>query len=304
MVLYGVQMKLRTRRLSLLEGVAAGIFFGTASIFIRYLPSLDPVSIALWRLAVATIALAIMLAILRRRSGFDLLHGRLRDLLILGVFLALHFIFFISAVKDTTILNATVFVNSTPIFSMLVSSLVFKLKPSRFAVGGVAVSFIGIIVIALAEINLASKVSSPSLKGDLEAMAAAFVEAFYLNYGRRVRGRSNILDIMLPVYALAAIAVGLLGFPLTFSAPTLPLGFVSIAAILALGLIPTAAAHTLYFSSLSNLKSYETATMALLEPIGATLLGVALFSEYPALPFIVGAVLILLGMVLVVRSPE
>ena len=63
-------------------------------------------------------------------------------------------------------------------------------------------------------------------------------------------------------------------------------------------------AHTLYFSSLSNLKSFETATMALLEPIGATLLGAALFSEYPTFPFSVGAVLILLGIVLVVKNPQ
>lgn len=305
----GARMKARTRRLSLLEGVAAGVFFGTASIFIRYLPSLDSISIAFWRLIVAAMALTTILAVLRRHSGFAFLHGRLRDLFILGVFLALHFIFFISAVKDTTILNATVFVNTTPIFSMFVSAFIFKLKPSRLAVGGVAISFVGILVIAYAETlgfggNSASIVSSPSVKGDLEAMAAAIVEAFYLNYGRRVRARSDILGIMLPIYAFAAVAVGLLSFPLMFSAPTLPMGLVSIVSILALGLIPTATAHTLYFSSLSNLKSFETATMALLEPIGATLLGVALFSEYPAFPFVAGAVLILLGIILVVRNPE
>jgi len=233
----------------------------------------------------------------------------LRDLFVLGVLLALHFVFFISAVKDTSILNATVFVNTTPIFSMFVSALVFRLKPSQLAMGGVAVSFAGILVIAYAEtlglgMNLGSVVSSASVVGDLEAMAAAVVEAFYLNYGRRVRGQSDILAIMLPIYALAAISVSLLSFPLTFAAPTLPVGFTSTLSILALGLIPTAMAHTLYFSSLSNLKSFETATMALLEPIGATLLGAALFSEYPTFPFIVGAVLILLGIVLVVKNPQ
>ncbi|MDI6690280.1 MAG: EamA family transporter [Candidatus Bathyarchaeota archaeon] len=52
--------------------------------------------------------------------------------------------------------------------------------------------------------------------------------------------------------------------------------------LVGLGMLPTAAAHTLYFSSLSNLKSFETATMALLEPVGATILGVILFQEKTA----------------------
>jgi len=61
------------------------------------------------------------------------------------------------------------------------------------------------------------------------------------------------------------------------------------------GIFPTAVAHTLYFSSLSNLKSFETATMALLEPLGAVLLGIAIFAEFPTPVFVLGAVLVLVG---------
>lgn len=61
----------------------------------------------------------------------------------------------------------------------------------------------------------------------------------------------------------------------------------------------------MYFSSLSNLKSFETATMALLEPIGATLLGAAVFQETPAPLFALGATLILAGVLfVVVKKPE
>lgn len=66
--------------------------------------------------------------------------------------------------------------------------------------------------------------------------------------------------------------------------------------------MPTAIAHTLYFSSLSNLKSFETATMALLEPIIATALGVILFHEIPAFWFVIGAALVLLGVFFVVKE--
>jgi drug/metabolite transporter (DMT)-like permease len=61
-------------------------------------------------------------------------------------------------------------------------------------------------------------------------------------------------------------------------------------------------AHTLYFSSLSNLRSFETATMALLEPVGATVLGALLFGEVPAPLFIFGAALVLLGITFMAKG--
>jgi len=69
-----------------------------------------------------------------------------------------------------------------------------------------------------------------------------------------------------------------------------------------LGLLPTAMAHTLYFSSLSNLKSFETAAMALIEPVGATVLGIILFQEIPQYLFVFGAALILLGIIFIVEE--
>ncbi|MDI6905138.1 MAG: hypothetical protein QMD13_06600 [Candidatus Bathyarchaeia archaeon] len=41
---------------------------------------------------------------------------------------------------------------------------------------------------------------SLSLKGDLEAVLAALVEAFYLNYGRKIRNQMAIIPTMFPMY--------------------------------------------------------------------------------------------------------
>ncbi len=298
-------MRVRTRKLALTEGVTAGVLFGTAAIFIRFLENLDVFYIAFWRLIIACVALAVTLVVLGKSFNFSLVRKNLKELSILSFFLALHFIFFISAVKDTTILNATVFVNTTPIFSMFVSSFLFKLKPSRLAIVGLAISFIGICVVAYAE-NMTANVEgfSPSLKGDLEAVLAALVEAFYLNYGRKIRSQMNILSTMFPMYMLTAIIVGILSIPATNKILTVPTGAEIIFPLIGLGILPTAIAHTLYFSSLSNLKSFETATMALLEPIGATALGIILFQEIPAPLFVLGAALILMGIVFIVKEKK
>lgn len=298
-------MRERTRKLALTEGVTAGILFGTAAIFIRFLQDVDTFSISFWRLLIACVTLATMLVVLGKSFQFSLVKKNSKDLVILSFFLALHFVFFISAVKDTTILNATVLVNTTPIFSMFVSSFLFNMKPSRLAIFGLAISFVGVCVIGYAETSVTGTGGqgfSLNLKGDLEAVLAALVESFYLNYGKKVRSQMDILPIMFPIYMVTAIIVGVLGALSTGGIPAIPYDAGAIIALIGLGLLPTAAAHTLYFSSLSNLKSFETATMALLEPIGATLLGIVFFDEIPAYLFVLGAILILLGIAFIVAQ--
>jgi drug/metabolite transporter (DMT)-like permease len=300
-------LRSRTRRLALAEGIVAGALFGTAAIFIRFLQDSDAFSIAFWRLVIACLVLASVLVVSRKPAVLRFVRKNLKDLLILGFFLALHFIFFVSAVKDTTILNATVLVNTTPIFSVFVSSFIFKVRPSGLAVMGLTISFVGVLAIAYAETAAVGGVASagrfsPSLKGDFEAILAAVVESFYLNIGRKTRSQANVLLIMLPVYFFTAVFVGALSLPVVAGGLTLPTQTASILSLIGLGVLPTAAAHTLYFSSLSNLKSFETATMALLEPIGATILGIALFQETPAPLFALGAVLILIGVLFVVMK--
>ena len=296
-------MHVRTRKLALTEGITAGVLFGTAAIFIRFLQGMDAFSIAFWRLTIACLILATMLIVLGKSFNVDTVRKSWKDLFILSFFLGLHFIFFVSAVKDTTILNATVLVNTSPIFSMFVSSFLFKLKPSRLAIVGLAICFIGVCVIAYAESTTANVEGfSPSLKGDLEAVLAALVEAFYLNYGRRIRSQMGVLSIMFPMYMFTAIVVGILGVSISNRILTLPTEAGFLLPLLGLGILPTALAHTLYFSSLSNLKSFETATMALLEPVGATVLGITILQEIPAPLFVFGAALILVGILFVIKE--
>ncbi|MEM2917640.1 MAG: DMT family transporter [Candidatus Bathyarchaeia archaeon] len=296
-------MPRRTRKLALTEGITAGMLFGTGAVLIRFLGALNAFSIAFWRLTIASITLAVIFLILKKSFGFKLMRENVRELIVLGFFLGLHFILFAYAVKDTTILNATVLVNTTPIFSVFVSTFLFNLKPSRLAVLGLTISFLGVCVITYADAYPFS--FSLSFKGDLEATLAALVEAFYLNFGRKTRSKMPILQTMLPIYLSAALIVGFSGI-LTSNPVTILSETSIVIPLILLGLLPTATAHTLYFSSLSNLKSFETATMALLEPIGATILGIILFLEIPTPIFVFGAVLILLGILFVAKqeNPE
>jgi drug/metabolite transporter (DMT)-like permease len=166
------------------------------------------------------------------------------------------------------------------------------------------ISFVGVCIIAYAETVTTKGTSlSSSLRGDLEAILAALVESFYLVYGKRVRSQMSILSIMLPIYLFAAIIVGAFGVA-AGETLAVPYAAAIILSLLGLGILSTAVAHTLYFSSLSNLKSFETATMALLEPVGATILGIIFFHEIPAYLFVLGAALVLFGVLFIVKQKD
>ena len=284
----------RSRGTALAEGLTAGVLFGTSSIFIRLLDVLNVYSLSFWRLTIASAILVGAVLVLRKSFNLGTMKANIRQLSVLAIFLGLHMLLYISAVKNTTILNATVLVNTAPIFSVLISSFHFNLKPSRLAGMGLATAFLGASLIAYAD-----AFPSPltiNLMGDLEAVLAAVAEALYLNYGREIRTKMPLLSQVTLIYLLSAFIIG---FPcaLTRTPITLPRQPHIILLLLGFGILPTTLGHTLYYSSLSNLKSFETATLALLEPIGATLLGIALFGEVPGALFVLGAFLVLSGIV-------
>ncbi len=280
---------------ALFEGVLAGTLFGTAAVLIRLLKDVDVFSIAFWRLIIAFLVLAATIFFLRKPFGFSWLKRNFVQVLFLGVLLGLHFVLFVSAVMDTTIINATVLVNTTPIWSLLVSVLILGVKPARLAVLGLIVSFLGVTIIAYADVT--SPTFRLNLKGDLEALFAAVAEAFYLSYGRDTRRKVPILSLMLFIYMLSTLTV-LAASVVVKSAPVFfTVSLEAILILVGLGILPTTLAHTLYFSSLYSLKSFETAALALLEPIAATLLGVLIFAEVPSALFILGAVFVSGGII-------
>jgi len=283
---------------ALIQGIIAGTLFGTASVFIRVLSGINAFSISIWRLIIASATLILIGLILKRGFDIDLIRKNFKHLFLLGAMLGVHFILFVSAVKDTTILNATVLVNTTPIFSAVISSFLYRMKPTKIASIGIAISFAGAAVIAYGD---AQAGATGGLIGDLEATLAAVAVGFYLNYGRDKRGKIPLLSTMLVIYLVATLTV-VASTSLVGETVEVPTNFMELQLLFGLGVLSTAIAHTLYFSSLSNMKSFETATMALLEPVGATLIGVVLFAEVPKPVFVLGAALMFLGIFSVTKK--
>jgi len=283
---------------SLGMGITAGLAFGTAAIFIRLLPSIDSNTIAFARLFIGFLGLLALISFKKEFRTFVRFFFKYNwKRIVMGILLGFHFIFFVASVQHTTVLHATIFVNTTPIQALVISIIALKIKPTLREVTSVILGFAGVLVIALAEFST----SSGNLVGDIESLISATLIAIYLNIGADLRKKIDTRVLMTSNFLLASFAVFFFALPVQ-GGIFIPLEYNVILILLALGLIPTAIGHTLYVASVKALKPYEIATVTLLEAVSATILAAILFGEIPGPFSIVGAIFIAVAIFLLFSS--
>ena len=191
--------------MSIVIAVTTGIVaISTASIFIK-LCDAHPLVIASYRLGLASLILA-PIALRHKRYG-KILCGRWRLLLLTGILLSLHFIFWIASLKYTSVASSVVIVSINPVFVGLGSYLILKEKVAKLMILGILLSIVGGMVIGLSDFTL----STHSAPGDLLALGGAVMASGYLMAGRRLRQEMDLLSYIFPVYATASIVVLLIG---------------------------------------------------------------------------------------------
>lgn len=292
-----------------------GVFaISSSAIFIRLaqdeqVPSLV---IAAWRTLIAALVL-LPFALLRRRTELSRLTRAEWALAVLsGVMLGLHFAAWISSLALTSITSSTVFVATVPLWVALASPFLLGESLSRGLKIGIGLAFVGAVVIGLSDVlmldngrivfNLrpTANASNPLL-GNLLALTGAIAAATYMIIGRRLRQGLSLLSYTTVVYGMAAVtlvtATIIAGQSMFGFSPQVFLLF------LAMALIPQLIGHTSFNWALSFLPAAFVSIAAISEPVGASILAILFFQEFPGPAAIVGAILILAGVVMASRRP-
>ncbi|MEM2238034.1 MAG: DMT family transporter [Candidatus Caldarchaeum sp.] len=276
------------------QGAGAGFLFGTASIFVRFLYSMDAFSIAFFRVLIAGLLISSAGLIIRRRNLLQQMLRFFAVLPALGILLGLHFIFFISAIKTTAVVNATTLVNTTPAIALIVGWALGWIKPSSLNLFGLLLTIAGAVSMTAGEFSL----NPQNVLGDFYAVLGALAWALYLVVGKRVREEAEIVVVMGPIYLWTALATGVTGLlsgGLTQPRPE------ELYPLTALAILPTVLGHSLQFSSLKGLHPYEASALALLEPVVATILAAVVLSEVVEPGFYLSAAVVIAGIYLVMR---
>lgn len=271
------------RYLALGIGIAA---VSTGAIFAR-LADAHPVVIAAYRTGLATLIIA-PVAWWKAKDEIINLSGKDFTLAGLsGLFLALHFIAWISSLGYTSIANSVVLVNTNPLW---VGLFTFFLKGERLKASSVAGIIIGVAGGAIIGADDFAA-GGEALFGDFLALSGGICAAFYLLLGRNLRSRLSLIAYITVCYGSAAVflwlAVLLYGLQVTgYDTGTM-------ASFLGLALISQLTGHTCFNWALKWFSPGFIAVALLGEPVGSSILAYIIFGEQFTLLKLAGGSLIL-----------
>lgn len=278
------------QRRGVLLAVAAVVFFATSPVLVRLAEPLSPYEKTAGRLAVAALMLLLLMRV--RRERFQLTRRDLPLFIGIGLIAALHFVAYVASLSFTTIAHALAIVYTAPIFVALFSAWFLHEPIRRRQWLGVGVAVLGVAILAGFEPNW-----SPAMAlGDLLALLSAVMFGLYSVAGRGQRARYPLLTYAVAVYGLAA----LWALP-PAAAHFTPAGYtlVPLLAVLALGIFPLGIGHTLYNAALRHTHATTANLIATQEVTLGILLGALVLGEMPQINEIAGALVTLLGIVLV-----
>jgi drug/metabolite transporter (DMT)-like permease len=279
------------------------LIVSTASILIRLTQQqgVGSLTIAAGRLGLAALLLTPLAwgragKELRTLSGRDYWLGTLS-----GLFLAVHFATWISSLAFTSVASSAALVSTNPLWVGIASLVVLKERVSRTTLIGIALTFVGSLLIVLSDAGatVQTQFSAPLLGNSLALIGAVAMTGYFL-IGRGMRQRISLLAYIWLAYTSAAFFLLLAS---QFSGQSV-VGLPPFAYLLLLGLAlgPQLLGHTSFNWSLRHLSATFVAIALLAEPIGSALLAWLIFGESFARLQLAGFVLLLVGIYVAARS--
>ncbi|GLU46453.1 membrane protein [Nocardiopsis ansamitocini] len=273
---------------------------GLAGATLQAFTDVQPLATASYRLlvggALATLALLLM-GRLRQvpRSG-----AALRRVLGAGVLLALFQAAYFMSISFTSVSLATLItIGSVPVFVTAATTVLERRAPGPALLGAVGCGVVGLALLVQSPGGSGSGTDTVLGAGFALAAGAGFSALTLLN-----RLPVPGLD-PLGITALGCLAGGLMLLPaglvtgMAFTPTPLSLGV-----LLYMGAAPTALAYLAYFGGLRKAPATAAALAAVLEPLTATLLSIALLGETLSPIGTVGACLLLGGVLLEYVRPR
>lgn len=276
-----------------LSGLVAGaVLIGLAAIIVR-LVEVGPTAAAFWRLAIAVPVLGLLRQRLQPRSAAPPdRRAPIRALglmLLAGIAFALDLALWHRSIHLTSVANATLMSNLSPVFIALTLHFGFGDRhPPRFWIG-LALALIGAGMLVADSF----RISHESALGDLLAIGTAVFYAIYQLLVSRSRRRYSALDVMF--HASLAGALLLLPMVLASGERLLPAGPRDIALLLALGLVVHIGGQGLIAWAQAHVTASFASVTLLVQPIAAAVFAWLLLGEGFGLQQAIGGLVILAG---------
>ncbi len=278
--------------------VATGVVAVSFSAPIAATTAAPALAVAFWRNAFGSFAVVPWTAVRRRGEVRRLLREQPRVLwtaVLSGGTLALHFGLWVPSLRMTSVTASTALVATTPLWTLAIEALRGR-RPRRGVVVGAVCAFAGVLAIT----GFDASSSRQALVGDALALAGGVAAAVYTLLGSSVRRTTSTATYTAVAYSVCAVL--LLPVSLVAGQPLVGYSARTWLELAALTLSAQLLGHSLLNRALRVAGATTVALAILLEVPGASLLAWAFWGQQPPVATVPGALLVLAGLAVVVRS--
>ncbi|MDA1330373.1 MAG: DMT family transporter [Chloroflexi bacterium] len=279
-----------------------------SSIFIRFAQAGAPsLVVAAYRMMVAGLVLAPVALPSRRTELRNLSRREVGLALFSGLLLAVHFATWIQSLEMTSVASSVVLVTTSPLWLAILAHLLLGERLARKTIMGLLVALVGGVIMALTDSCQVSGaawncppigefVRGEAFLGNLLALIGAWSGAGYFLIGRRLRPHLSLTSYIFLVYGVSGLL--LTGMVLLSGLPLFGYSSQTYFWMVLLALVPQILGHSSFNWALGHLPAAYISLPLLGEPVGTIILAYFILNETPGSFKLIGAALILAGILL------
>ena len=291
---------MRTRRTASIASVVASAFVWGTSFAVSKLAlrSIPPLWLAWVRFVLAS---AILLAwLLVRRENLRLDRRALGAMVLGGVLgYTLNHIFENVGLALSTASEISLMMGVFPVLSLLVEALVYHRRFSRFAVAGIGLSLVGVVLIVDPR-SLGRTLAGKRLLGDGLVILSGICWAFYSLLVKSLsRGSSATRTAMFQMLFGSIVLLPLAG---AFERPVFPVPAAAVWAAIYLAVFCSVGGYSLYNYGVARMQSTQAVSILNLIPVFGVLTSWVVLRETVTLMQLAGGAVVLLGVLLSLRD--
>jgi drug/metabolite transporter (DMT)-like permease len=261
---------------------------------------LSPVGVTAFRVVAAALLLFFIQRYSPDRYAFDKL-GKSDYWLFLKlafVGLLMNQVLFISGLKFTTVAHSALVVTFGPLFTLLFAWQRGQEKLTSTSLFGMALSICGIFFLNLDK-NL--NIQTAYLVGDLLTLGGSVAFAYYTVMSKNVAAKYGAVSATAFTYIAGACVFLPVGLPALVTLPWLQLPWGELAAFFYVAVLASVLAPLIFYYALRYMSASRLAALTYLQPVVTTISSVLILSEKLTLNFLLGAGVVLTGILLTQR---
>ncbi len=262
---------------------SAVLLFGLSGLFGKFIDA-SPLYIVLGRTVFAAMALGLYARLISGTRLSDIPGQGMGLFILQGALLAVHWYFFFLSIQISSVAVGLVTFSTFPLFVTFMEPLVFKEPLARKDILTAVVVFIGICLV-IPEPDLSNQTTLGGIFGILSGLTFAILA---LVNRRNVR----VSDAVAVAFYQNLFAALCLVIPVILIQPRAPAA-TDLPALVFLGVVCTALSHTLFISSLKQIRAQTASVITGLEPVYGIVLAFFFLREIPALSTLAGGGIII-----------